>query len=321
VAGTKKNKKKLTEAEAVARGGRVIRAIVLDGEHDAAADPDAPAQNDAATEHDAAAQNDAPAKDDTAADGEKSMTGRERTQRYRKSWKGRAQLNVVTTDDPDKRSTLQELAKKLIKDPDGDRADNVSDAVHSVCKLVVQAGSEVKTLDAMCVAGDAPYVVNLGILAAHKDVRPAVDAVIGNAELRTVVAACSADGETCGRVVAIVRNPIVLKLSAAIADNVELRECLQAAAIDAAFLSLCSSIRQNPLLRQAAQAAQANPKIAEICVQLATSAPSAVESVVAAIKRPRATELGYRIISLGGMRGSILRKLVVSLLWPGSSAS
>lgn len=114
---------------------------------------------------------------------------------------------------------------------------------------------------------------------------------------------------------------------------------------DPAFLGLCFSIRQDPQLRHAAQA---NPKIAAISVQLATSAPGGLENLAAAIKRPdifelgkratvsreircavelaiaspAATKLGNKILSLKGVRAKIAVKMLVLLVAKhGSRAS
>jgi hypothetical protein len=197
-------------------------------------------------------------------------------------------------------------------------------------------------------AGDAPDVLALGVLASHVDVRPVVDGVIENPEVRNVAAACLADRETCGRVAAIIRNPSTLQLFAAVTDNAELRACLRAMMAEPIFLGLCSAIRQNPQLRHAAQAAQANPRIAAISVQLATSAPGVLENLAAAIKRPEifelgkratlsreircavelaiarppATELGHQILSLKGVRAKIALRLMALLVAKrGSRAS
>jgi len=335
--------KKLTEADLVAGGCRPIRAFVLPAENDAAAEHDAAAgndeaaQNDAAGENGAAAQNDAADKNGAAADDGKPKSASERTKKYRESLKGKQQLNLMTTTDPEKRATLKELAN-----------DIEIDGVHAVCAMAVRAKADAKTLDGMRVAGDAPDVLALGVLASHVDVRPVVDGVIENPEVRYLVAACLAERKTFDRIVAIVRNTSVLEFFAALADNTELRACLRAMTAEPAFLTLCSGIRQNPQLRRAAHAAQANPKIAAISALLAIRASHVLEAVEVAIERPdivelgkratisseirravefaiarpRAAEIGHQIMSLKGVRGQIARKLMALLfIKPGSRAS
>ncbi|MCF8477655.1 MAG: hypothetical protein K9G60_11550 [Pseudolabrys sp.] len=325
----------LTEADLLAGGCRPIRAFVLPAETDAVADHYATAQNGAAGENGPAVQNDAAGKNGAAADDGKPQSGSERTKKYRESKKGKQQLNLMATTDPEKRATLKELAQ-----------DIEIDGVHAVCAMAVRAKADARTLEAMRVAGDAPDVLALGVLASHIDVRPVVDGVIENREVRNVAAACLDDRETCGRVAAIVRNPSTLQGFAAVAASAELRACLLGMIAEPAFLDLCSGIRQDRQLRHAAQAAQANPSVAVICVQLATGAPGVLDNIAAAIKhpdvfelgkratissevrravesaitRPRATALGHKIMSLPGMRGQMLRKLVALLLKPGSRA-
>jgi hypothetical protein len=328
---------KLTEADLLAGGCRLIRSFLLSAENDAAPNRDSAAPNDAAGEDSGAAETGPEEQNGAATDDGKPKTSGERTAKYRESLKGKQQqLNLMTTPDTEKRATLKALAK-----------DVEIDGVHAVCAMAVRVKADGKALDAMRVAGDVPDIVELGVLASHDDVRPAVDAVIGSAEIRNLVAALLADAETCGRVAVIVRNPATLRVFAAVADNAELRACLRAMMADPGFLSLCSAISQDTQLRHAAQAAQANPKVALIAVELATSTPGALENLAAAIQRPeifelgkratvsseirravecaitrpRATDLGRQIISLKGMRGQMLRKLVALLLKPGSRAS
>jgi hypothetical protein len=206
--------------------------------------------------------------------------------------------------------------------------------------MAVRAKADDKALDGMRVAGDAPDILALGVLASHVDVRPVVAGVIENPGVRNVAAACLTDGETCGRVAAILRNPGTLQLFAALADNVELRARLHALISDPAFLGLCSSIQQDTQLRQAAETTQANPKIAAIAVELATSAPDVLENLATAIKRPEifelgkrasvsrevrcavelaiasppATELGHQILSLKGARAKFALKIIELLV-------
>ena len=323
----------LTEADLLAGGCRPIRAFVLPAETDAVADHHATAQNGAAGEKGPAAQNAAAGKNGAAADDGKPQSGSERTKKYRES-KGKQQLNLMATTDPEKRATLKELAQ-----------DIETDGVHAVCAMAVRAKADAEALDAMRVAGDAPDVLALGVLASHIDVRPVVDGVIENPEVRNVAAACLADRD-CSRVAAIVRNPSTLQGFAAVAASAELGACLRGMTAEPAFLDLCSAIRRNPQLRQAAQAARADPRIAVICVQLANGTPGVLENITGVIKspevfdlgkratvssevrravesaitRPRATALGREIMSLRGMRGQMLRKLVALLLKPRSRA-
>jgi hypothetical protein len=256
-----KKPKKWTEADVEAGGGRFIRAFVLGSERDAATGHDAAAQNNAAGVNSAAAQNDATGENGAAADDGKPMSGAERTKKYRDTLKDsqrKQQLYLMTTVDPEKRATLKELAQAI-----------EIDGVHSVCAMAVRAKDDTKTLDGMRVAGDAPDVLTLGVVASHVDVRPVVDGVIEYPVVRNVAAACLADRDTCGHVAAILRNPATLQFFAAVADNAELRACLDAMLSDPAFLGLCSFVRQDTQMRHAAQAAQATPKIAAIAVQLA----------------------------------------------------
>ena len=238
----KKTKKMLTEADVKAGGGRFIRAFMLGSESDAATDREAPAKN-GGTDENAAAQNDDNGENSAAADSQ-PMSSAERTKKYRESRKnsGQQQLMLMTTRNLEKRETLKALAR-----------DIEIDGLHSVCVMALRAKTDAKTLDGMRVAGDAPDVVTLGVLASHADVRPMVDGVIENPDVRNIAAAALADRETCGRVAAILRNPATLRLSAAVADNAEVRACLDAMMSDPAFLGLCSLIRQDTQLRQAAR--------------------------------------------------------------------
>src|SRR5450755_4491152 len=94
--------KKFTEEDLLAGGCRPVRAFVLPAENEEAAD------HDAAPRHDEAAQNGAAGENGAAADDGKPKSASERTKKYRDSLKGKQQLNLMTTTDPEKRATLKE---------------------------------------------------------------------------------------------------------------------------------------------------------------------------------------------------------------------
>lgn len=326
--------KRLTEAELLAGGCRPIRAFVLPAENDPAENNDA-ATHDGDTDKSGPAENDKAAQTDAATGDRKPKTSSERTRKYRESLQGRQQLNLLTTVDPEKRNTLKELAKNI-----------EIDGVHEICVMAMRAREDVKTLDAMRVAADSPDLVEFGVIASRDVVRAAVDGVIGNAELRSLVATLLADKEVYDRVAAIVRNASVLRVFGTLAENAELRACLSTMMKDPGFLALCSSIQQNRQLRQAAQAAESNQKIASITIQLSTSTPAALENLAVIIKRPEifalgkraaasaevrravdyaikfpsAVQLGHKISLVQGTRGRILRMLLAFFLKSGSRA-
>jgi DNA-binding NarL/FixJ family response regulator len=153
----------------------------------------------------------------------------------------------------------------------------IRDGVAAVCDMAVRAATDQCRLDAMQQAGEAPDIVYRGIeISNNDDVRAAVDAVMQNSEIRNLVLAFLTD-----------KNGL---------------------------LSLCSAIFRDVILKQAAYAAKARSGLAKIVAGMAESPPEILETIAAAIKRPRATALGYAILSFPGRRGEVLRWILTIVL-------